>query len=102
MPTFTSPFTGTVIQPTDVSYYELNFDANVQLYWPAVVNPTQVPAARIINAVADAPGLEIELPQGNQGSVGTDVLVNNLGAEDFVVSDFTGGAAVTVESGKAQ
>ena len=102
MPTFTSPFTGTVVQPTDVSYYELNFDANVQLYWPAVVNPTQTPAARIINAVADAAGLEIELPQGNQGSVGTDILVNNLGGEDFVVSDFTGGAAVTVESGKAQ
>jgi hypothetical protein len=102
MPTFTSPFTGTVVQPTDVSYYELNFDANVQLYWPAVVNPTQTPAARIINAVTGTAGLEIELPQGNQGSVGTDVLINNLGAEDFVVSDFTGGAAVTVESGKAQ
>jgi hypothetical protein len=99
--TYTSPFTGTVIQPTDVSYYELNFSTNVQLYWPAVVNPTQIPAARIISADAASVGLEIALPQGNQGSVGTDILINNLGGEDFVVTDFEGNAAVTVESGKA-
>lgn len=101
MPTFTSPFTGTVVQPTDVSYYDLQFSANVQLYWPAVVNPTQVPAARIINASASTTGLEIALPQGDQGSVGTDILFNNNGADDFVVTDFDGNAAVTVEAGKA-
>lgn len=101
MPTFTSPFTGTVVQPTDVSYYDLQFSANVQLYWPAVVNPTQVPAARIINASASTTGLEIALPQGDQGSVGTDILFNNVGADDFVVTDFDGNAAVTVEAGKA-
>lgn len=101
MPTFTSPFTGTVIQPTDVSYYDLQFSANVQLYWPAVVNPTQIPAARIINASASTTGLEVALPQGDQGSVGTDILFNNIGANDFVVTDFEGNAAVTIEAGKA-
>lgn len=101
MPTFTSPFTGTVVQPTDVSYYDLQFSANVQLYWPAVVNPTQIPAARIINASASTTGLEIALPQGDQGSVGTDILFNNVGADDFVVTDFDGNAAVTIEAGKA-
>lgn len=100
--TFTSPFTGTVVQPTDVSYFELVFSDNTQLYWPAVVNPTQTPAARIIDASASAVGLEIALPQGNQGSVGTDILVRNFGANDFVVTDFSGAAAVTVEVGKAQ
>jgi hypothetical protein len=99
--TFTSPFTGTVVQPTDVSYYSLQFSTNTQLYWPAVVNPTQVPAARIIDCTPENPGLAIELPQGNQGSVGTDILFRNFGSNSFVVTNFSGGSAVTVAPGIA-
>jgi len=101
MPTFTSPFTGTVVQPTDVSYYDLQFSDNVQLYWPAVVNPSQVPAARIIDANAADSDLSIYLPQGDQGAVGTDILIRNVGAEDITVVDFDGGAGVLIEPGIA-
>ena len=101
MPTFTSPFTGTVVQPTDVSYYNLQFSSDVQLYWPAVVNPTQVPAARIIDANAEGAGLLIYLPQGDQGSVGTDILVRNIGIDQLTVVDFTGEAGVTIAPGVA-
>jgi hypothetical protein len=100
--TFTSPFTGNVIQPTDVSYYDLNFSANTQLFWPAVVNPTQVPAARIIDASATAPGLTIVLPQGNQGSVGSDILLVNRGANTFTVTNFGGVQSVSVAAGVAK
>ena len=49
MTTYTSPFTGTAVTPTDVSYLSLNLTANTtQLYWPEVVNPAQTVAARII------------------------------------------------------
>ena len=41
---YVSPFTGDVVQQTDVTYFELNFSEDVQLFWPLVVNPTQVPA----------------------------------------------------------
>ena len=97
--TFTSPFTGNVIQPTDVSYYDLQFSDDVQLYWPAVVNPQQVPAARIISASADAAGLTIKLPQGDQGSVGSDILFVNNGAFSFFVTDFDGTQSVLVNTG---
>lgn len=99
MPIFTSPFTGTVVQPTDVSYYELNFSANVQLFWPAVVNPQQVPAARIIDATPSTSGLIISLPEANQGALGTDILIRNLGASTFTVQDFAGTGSVSIAAG---
>jgi hypothetical protein len=99
MPIYTSPFTGTVVQPTDVSYYELNFSANVQLYWPAVVNPQQVPAARIIDATPSTSGLVISLPAANQGALGTDILIRNLGANTFTVQDFSGTGSVSIAAG---
>lgn len=89
MPTFTSPFTGNVIQPTDVSYFQLTFNSEQQLYWPAVVNPTQVPAARIMDCIPQSANLEIILPQGNQGSVGSDILFRNFGSETFFIVCFT-------------
>jgi len=99
MPTFTSPFTGTVVQPTDVSYYELNFSANVQLFWPAVVNPTQVPAARIIDATTTVASLIIKLPEADQGTTGADILIRNFGAVAFTVQDFAGTGSVSVPAG---
>jgi hypothetical protein len=99
MPTFTSPFTGTVVQPTDVSYYALNFSANVQLYWPAVVNPTQVPAARVIDATPSVASLVINLPEANQGATGTDILIRNFGAVAFTVQNFGGTGSVSVPAG---
>jgi len=102
MPTFTSPFTGTVVQPTDVSYYALNFSTNTQLYWPAVVNPTQVPAARIMDCVPSTTGLTVILPQGDQGAVGTDILIRNKGASDFTVTAFGGTQSVTMTAGTSR
>lgn len=98
---FTSPFTGTVVEPTDVSYFELIFTSDTQLYWPAVVNPTQTPAARIIDASTSTAGLEIALPQGNQGSLGTDILIRNFGTQAFVVTNISGTAGVSVLAGTA-
>lgn len=102
MTTFTSPFTGNVVQPTDVSYYALSFSADTQLYWPAVVNPTQVPSARIMDCVASTTGLSILLPDATQGSVGEDILFRNLGLNTFVIKDAAGGQSISVAAGMAR
>jgi hypothetical protein len=102
MPTFTSPFTGTVVQPTDVSYYALTFSTDQDLYWPAVVNPTQVPAARIMDCTPTVASLHVNLPQGNQGSVGTDILFRNFGAVSFSIVDFSGALSVTINPGESK
>lgn len=101
MPTYTSPFTGDVIQQTDVSYYALDFSEDVTLYWPLVVNPTQVPAARIMDCTPQVAGLNITLPNAIQGSVGIDILFRNFGSESFFVNDFDGGASVEIPSGES-
>ena len=102
MPTFTSPFTGDVVQPTDVSYYALSFSSNTQLYWPAVVNGSDTPAARIIDCVASTGGLTILLPDATQGAVGEDILFRNLGANTFTITDANGGGSVSVTAGTSK
>jgi hypothetical protein len=102
MPTFLSPFTGTVVQPTDVSYYELTFSTDQDLFWPAVVNPTQVPAARIMDCYPEDVDLHVNLPQGDQGSVGTDILFRNFGSEAFSIVDFSGALSVIIEPGESK
>lgn len=98
-PVYTSPFTGTVVTPTDVSYFALNFSANTTLYWPSTVSGTQTPAARIINCTPTTSGLTIRLPQGNQGTLGADILFRNLTGYSITITDFTGYNSVTLGSG---
>ena len=100
-PIYTSPFTGTVVTPTDVSYSSLSFGTNTPLYWPAIVNQGtgEVPATRIIDCTATTTGLAISLPQANQGTVGTDILFRNLGTNSFVIKDYAGGNSVTIAAG---
>lgn len=98
-PVYVSPFTGTVVTPTDVSYLSLPFSANVSLFWPSTVNGAQTPAARIIDCVASANGLTIALPEGDQGTLGADILFRNLGAFSFTITDFSGNNSVSVPVG---
>lgn len=102
MPTYVSPFTGTVVTPTDVSYYPLSFSTAQTLAWPAAVNPPEVPAARIIDCVASAAGLTITLPPADEGTLGADILFRNLGAFSFNVVDADGGQSLTITAGLAK
>ena len=103
-PVYTSPFTGTVVTPTDVSYSALSFGTTTQLYWPAIVNQGigETPATRIIDCTATTTGLAINLPTANQGTVGADILFRNLGTNSFVVEDSTGVNSVTIAAGVAK
>jgi hypothetical protein len=91
MPTYVSPFTGDVVQQTDVTYFALDFSTNQTLHWPATVNPPEVPAARIMDCTPSTAGLSIALPPGGQGSVGTDIFFRNFGAVTFTVTNSEGG-----------
>lgn len=104
MPTYTSPFTGDVVQPTDVSYYALTFSTNQELSWPnyTVSGGTTVAAARIMDCNATVAGRTITLPPGNQQSVGTDILFRNIGANSFTIQDQSGGQAVVLAAGTAR
>lgn len=99
---YNSPFTGNVIQPTDVAYRAITLSANLQLEWPINGNATDDYAARIMEVTATAGGLLLKMPPANQASVGNDALIRNVGATTFTVADFDGNTIVAVAAGEAK
>ena len=99
---FISPFTGDVIQPTDVSYRSISLTANTTLSWPVNGNAAGDVIARIMDVSATTAGLAITLPAANQASVGQDSLIRNTGANSFNVVDNAGGAVATIAAGQAR
>lgn len=99
---YISPFTGDVVQPTDVSYRSITLNANTTLAWPINGNATGNYVARIMDVTPTAGSLSLTMPPANQVSVGTDSLIQNLGASSFTVRDNTGGTIITIAPGEAQ
>ena len=99
---FNSPFTGNVIQPTDVSFRAITLSADSQLEWPINGSPTYNPAARIMNVTATSGGLKLKMPPANQASVGQDALIRNVGGTTFTVTDYDGNTIISVTAGQAK
>ncbi len=93
---FISPFTGNVIQPTDVSYRSFTLSANTDLFWPINGGVTDNVAARIMDVTATTAGLSLSMPPANQASVGQDALIRNIGANTFTVKDAAGNSIASV------
>ena len=101
MTTYVSPFTGDVIQPTDVSYAAVTFSADLPLYWPQYVNAGEQVIARVMEFTTDTVGLTITLPNALQGSVGQDILIRNMGDIPFTVNNFGGTGSFSVGVGQS-
>jgi hypothetical protein len=100
---YNSPFTGNVIQPTDVSYRAVTLAANTQLQWPINGNATDDYAARIMNVTASASSLSLYMPPANQASVGQDALIRNVGSNTFTVKDYAGtNTIISVAAGESK
>lgn len=100
--TYTSPFTGDVIQPTDVSFREFSISANTTLAWPINGNADGDYAARIMEVEALSAGLSLLMPPANQTSVGTDSLILNVGSNTFTVKNYSNGTIVSIAAGEAK
>lgn len=105
MTTYTNPFTGQTISPSSVSYNTLSLTANVQLEWPINGN-NDTPASNIIDVTATSSGTAtgwlLELPPATQVSTGQALIVRNVGAQLFTVTDYSGNTIVAINSGVAQ
>ena len=100
---YVSPFTGDVIQPTDVSFRAVTLTANTQLNWPSNSTTNADYAARIMQVTASTAGLNLYMPPANQTSVGNDALIRNIGANTFTVKDYTGvNTIVSVAAGESK
>lgn len=99
---YVSPFTGDVIQPTDVYYRSVTLAANTQLNWPSNSTTNTDPAARIMDVTASG-AYQLRMPPANQASVGQDALIRNVGATTFTVTDYGGANVIcTVAAGEAK
>lgn len=100
---YVSPFTGDVIQPTDVSYRAVTLTANTQLNWPSNSTTNADYAARIMQVTASTAGLSMYMPPADQTSVGNDALIRNIGANTFTVKDYAGtNTIVSVAAGESK
>ena len=100
---YVSPFTGDVIQPTDVSYRTVTLTANTQLIWPSNSTTNTDYLARIMQVTASTSGLSMYMPPANQASVGNDTLIRNIGSNTFTVKDYAGtNTIVSVAAGESK
>lgn len=100
---YNSPFTGNVIQPTDVSYRRVILTATTQLVWPINGSTVDDATARIMEVSTATTANELWMPPANQGSVGQDALIRNVGAVAVAVKTYDGAATiVTIAAGEAQ
>jgi len=100
MTTYTNPFTGQTIQPSQVGYELLEISVDTELQWPVNGNNSDV-VANIIEVDALATGLDLLLPAATQVSTGQSVLVKNIGTNSFTVTDISGNTIITIASGVA-
>lgn len=100
---YVSPFTGDVVQPTDVSYRAVTLSANTQLNWPSNSTTNLDYSARIMEVTATSSGLSLYMPPANQASVGNDAMIRNVGSNTFTVKTYGGaGTIVSIAAGEAK
>lgn len=102
MTTYSSPFAGDVVQPTDVSYAAFITSTDIVLQWPVNGNSSTDVAARVMDVAANAANLKMYMPPANQVSVGNDALISVTAGNDLEIVSYNGTTICTVEVGKSQ
>lgn len=87
---FTSTFGGNPIEPADASWRVLTFSTSQQLTWAFSLEDTTNPTAKLIDLVATAAGLSVSMPDATQASVGEQIVFNNTGANDVLITTLGG------------
>ena len=99
MTTYTSPFAGDVVLPTDVSYASYSISADLTLVWPINGNISTNVAARIMDITPSTSGLSVLMPPANQVSVGQDAFIKNPSAFTLTIKSSTGATLGTITAG---
>lgn len=99
MTSYVQTFGGTTIYPSDVSYRYVSLTIDQALDWPLESAPTTDVVAAIMDVNAVSGGLSLIMPNATEGSTGEAVLFNNVGANTYIVKDYTGTQICAVPSG---
>lgn len=101
MTSYTNPYTGQTISPSQVGYEALTISTDTTLQWPVNGNTANV-VANIIEVTATTTGLDLIMPPASEVSVGAATIVRNIGSNSFTVTDTSGNTIASVGSGVAQ
>jgi hypothetical protein len=99
---YVNPITGQTISPSQVGYESLTISTDTPLDWPINGTVNQNVVAAIIQVTATVAGLKLLLPSALQVSTGQSVLIRNVGANSFSVTDISGNQIVSIASGVAE
>ena len=101
MTTYTNPYTGQTISPSQVGYESLTISTDQELQWPVNGNTDSV-VANIIEVTATTTGLNLIMPPATQVSDGQSTLIRNVGSNTFTVVNQDLGTIVSIASGVAE
>lgn len=101
MTTYTNPYTGQTISPSQVGYEAITISTDTELEWPINGNTTSV-VANIIEVTATTTGLKLIMPPATQVSDGQSALIRNIGSNPFTVVNQSDGTIVSITSGVAE
>jgi hypothetical protein len=99
MTTYTNPYTGQTISPSQVAYQSLTISTSTTLNWPINGTTSSNVAANIIEVTATAASLNLLMPPATQVSVGQAIIVRNIGNGSqyaFNVTDNSGTVIVNI------
>ena len=102
MTSYVNPFTGDIIQPTDVSYVAYSISSDLTLVWPINGNTSTNVVARIMVITPSTSGLSVNLPPANQVSVGEDTLIKNPSAFSLTIKNANGSVITTITAGESR
>jgi hypothetical protein len=98
MTTYTSPFTGQTISPSQVAYQALTISTNTTLNWAINGTSSNLIAANITEVTATTTGLNLILPVATQVSVGQALIIRNIGSNSFTVTNSSGNTIISIPS----
>jgi len=99
---YVNPITGQTISPSQVGYDQLTISTDTELDWPINGTTNTDVVAAIIQVTATVGSLKLYMPSALQVSTGQSVLIQNIGANTFTVTDISGNTIVSIASGVAQ
>lgn len=94
-------FGGSAVNPADPSYRSIALSADQTLQWATDAPNTGTAFARVLDVTPAGAGFAITLPVGENGGVGYDTLIRNLGADDFDVKNSAGTVLATVSGSQS-
>ena len=90
MTVYTNIFGGSNIAPAEISYAAVSLTADTTFDWSVETAPSSNLIAGIMDVTATAGPWIMTLPDATEASTGQAILINNVGAETFIIKSATG------------